>query len=235
MGRSGRITLGRQDFGAAEQRMHSKFHVERGKLEEQLRRMEHKCNDQVHQMEQLVASARLEASSEIALEKRMHAETEKELRDAQHTCKALQESMTRVSQEKSALEIEVERLKSKVDVAGSLTSDVEKQLLEEQQRYRDQLEKLENENIKLRSIERRLDAEKVEVVHRLTEAERTIKEGVAAQTRHREEVDRLESESTQLRSEQRRMEMDLGEMQYRMAEVESSLKETMQLVEVRHI
>ena len=163
-------------LSATEERMHSKFLVERGKIEDQVRKIQHECADRIAQMEQLVASARLEAAGEIANEKRMHGDAQKELGDAQRQCDAMAEQLEDMSREKTGLQHEVERLKSRLDTATCETAEAEKRLYQSEAQHREEEDKLEVENNRLRSAERRLETELEEVQYRLTEADRLLKE-----------------------------------------------------------
>ncbi len=165
-----------RSLSAVEELMRAHLNVEREKLEDQVRKMQHECADRIAQMEQLVAAARLEAASEIASERRKQGDAHREIADAQRRCDAMAEQLEDLSKEKIALQHEVERLKSRLDTATCETAEAEKQLFQSEAHHREEVDKLEVENSRLRSAERRLEAELQELEYRLTEADRTLKE-----------------------------------------------------------
>ena len=77
-----------------------------------------------------MASARLEAAGEIAQEKRYHGQLEGKISEVQHRLDVALERIEDMSNEKTTLQIEIERLKHKLDSAICNAADAEKVLCE---------------------------------------------------------------------------------------------------------
>ena len=173
-----------------------------------------KCTEQIHQMEQLVASVRMETAGELAEEKRLYAEAQKQLREAEYKCGVVAEKHENIMRVKQALEQDIIRLSSKADTASKKTSDTERLLFADAANHRRDVENLENENSRLRAEKRALEAQTDSIPSLQEEIERC-----------RTEIARLDDDNTSLRSAMRQLDATVDVAQESLAEAERKRSE----------
>jgi chromosome segregation ATPase len=225
------------NMSAVEQRLHSKFHVERGKLEEEVQRKQQLCTEQIRMMESLVASARLEATAEIATGRNERAEIEKELRSSADRCEASLLCIDHLTKEKTVLQGEIKMLNEKrLEANAEITKErhqhkeTEKQLrqlIDRCESERECVENLSKEKIVLQGEIKALTEKLEGACNQTFDAEKEIH---AAKARHREQIELLEGEIRKIRGAERNLEMKVDEVQRRLDEADKILKESMQLV-----
>jgi chromosome segregation ATPase len=203
-----------QIISDAEERARVNFDSERAKLEEAMKNAQKKCTEQIHQMEQLVASVRMETAGELAEEKRLYAEAQKQLREAEYKCGVVAEKHENIMRVKQALEQDIIRLSSKADTASKKTSDTERLLFADAANHRRDVENLENENSRLRAEKRALEAQTDSIPSLQEEIERC-----------RTEIARLDDDNTSLRSAMRQLDATVDVAQESLAEAERKRSE----------
>ena len=200
----------------AQQSERSKFDTERGALMQQMQHQQRQCDEQVLQMEQLVLSARLEAAHELAEEKRAHAHTQSELREAGVKMTFALEKLEDAKRAEEASNLEISRLTNRVDVSSAQVRDAEKQLYQEMERSRKDIEQLEIDNLSLRATIRGLE---------------TIKDQVPAlredSGRFEAQIQMLEDTTKTLRASELKLESKLDAAQQQLAHSQRSLEESM--------